>query len=69
MLLDLMKALWDVEIRVFIWGASRIDIILATILATPWIKLIGRKSEIASAPSFLGMRTTFAELSQWKFSA
>jgi hypothetical protein len=43
MLLVLMKALWDLEIRVVMKGARREAIILEIIFATTWIRLIGLK--------------------------
>lgn len=64
MLLFLMKALWAMEAREFMNGAKRMANILAIIFAIAWIKLMGLKLEISSAPSFLGMRTMFAVLSQ-----
>jgi hypothetical protein len=42
---------------------------LAIIFAMVWMRLIGRKYETSSAPSFLGISTTFAEFSQWKLCA
>jgi len=74
MLLLLMKALWFGETSLFICGASRNASTLVIILAKEWMRLIGRKSQMESAPSFLGSRMMFAEfnrgrlvvLSKWK---
>lgn len=60
--LDRMKALWAVETIEFMNGLSRMARIFVIILTTPCIKLIGLKSLIVSAPSFLGIRIIFAEL-------
>jgi hypothetical protein len=68
MLVDLMNAHWDLKIRVFMKGTRWMAIILVTILATAWIRIMGLKSDIDSALSFFGIKTIFTELSQWKFS-
>jgi hypothetical protein len=51
----------------FILGQRRRAIALAMIFGTTWMRLMGLKSEIDSAPSFLGRRTTLAVLMMWKF--
>ena len=61
MLLFFMKALCTVEMMEFMRGARRSANSLAMILVKEWIKLIGRKSVMDSAPSFLGIKTTLAE--------
>lgn len=62
MLLPLMKALWQGEVRSFISGASRSARTLVIIFAIACMRLMGRKSRISSAPSFFGIRIMFALL-------
>jgi hypothetical protein len=62
-----MKALWLRDTISFILRLRRRAIAFAIIFGISWIRLIGRKSEIESAPSFFGNNTTFAVLMIWKF--
>jgi hypothetical protein len=57
-----MKALWHGEMRSFMKGDRRKARILVMIFATAWMRLIGRKSRMSSAPSFFGIRMIFALL-------
>jgi hypothetical protein len=61
-LLFLMKALCVGEIIVPMCGASLRARVLVMILVKGWMRLIGLKSSIDSAPSFFGSRTMLAVL-------
>jgi hypothetical protein len=52
------------EIKSFICGANCVDKLFATILAKPWMRLMGLYPEMPSAPSFQGMGTIFVEVEQ-----
>jgi hypothetical protein len=58
MLLLFIKALRAFEMRSFIEGPRQRARALVMILAMEWIRFIGLKSKISSAPSFLGKRAT-----------
>jgi hypothetical protein len=60
----LIKAFWVKEIKSFICGANCVDKLFATILAKPWMRLMGLYPEMPSAPSFQGMGTIFVEVEQ-----
>jgi hypothetical protein len=47
-------------------GASLLAIILEISFAMACMRVMGWKSVISLAPSFLGMRAMFAEFSQWR---
>ena len=58
----LMKALWLLEINLFMWGARRIAMTFVMIFAKEWIKLMGLKSETAS---FAVLRMAKLEVRSW----
>jgi hypothetical protein len=41
MLLDLMKELWDLEMRVVVKGERQVAITFAIIIAMTWMRLMG----------------------------
>jgi hypothetical protein len=55
-----MKALWQGEMSFLMIDARRKARTFVMIFATPWMRLMGMKSPIESAPSFLGIRIIFA---------
>ena len=56
-----MKALWALETRVFMKGARREANNFAMNFAIKWMRLIGLKSKMSSAPSFFGINVMSAE--------